>query len=140
VTIGKSVLVISALLLSGHAYGQTVCFLDHLEKHGDGVIAHFQQDRYISLTSVSGARHAFFTSESPPPYIDKTAYTFATAIPAAVGDEFNMILNPHAACSLKIAVQDGQIGVIAEGPNQPPPIGARIPYVQSDWVKFFAAK
>jgi hypothetical protein len=132
----RYVVLLSALLISGEAYGQSVCFLDHLEKHGNGVIAHFEKDRWVTLIPISGEKVVYYTSDEPKPYIEKGTL-FAMAIPASVGDKFAMIINPHAACSLTIAIQGGQIGVLAEGPNEPPPPGLHIPFVQSDWVKFF---
>jgi hypothetical protein len=129
----------SALLVSGQAYGQSVCFLDHLEKHGDGIIAHFQKDRYVTFMPVSGPRRGFYTSDEPKPYIEEGS-VFATAIPASVGDTFSMIINPHAACTLKIAVRHGKIGVVERAPDEVAFMASGGTSPPRDFEEFFPAR
>ena len=107
------IIAVSVVLGAGHAYASDWCYLDYVEKNGDGVIAHFEEEgHYVNLISARGCR-TFYTSQKPlPNYPPNTS--FAKTIPASLGDRYGMILSPEISCGLNVVVHDGQIGLEAQ--------------------------
>lgn len=100
-------------LLAGNVQAASMCWVDHVYQHGDGVAVTFIGQNPIYLTTHDKPAHYIVQKNGYQGFDDQNNPIggLVTAVPMDIGDEASLMNSPDDSCTIHAVRKDGVAGI-----------------------------